>query len=180
MIDLDPQVVALIAIIALALSVVLAAALLVVGLRLRALRRDLRRAVDPARGEDVLSVLADHRGHLAGLQAHLERLQADTDGLRVALTSAVSKVGIIRYDAFDDMGGALSFSAALLDDHGDGLVISAINGRSETRCYAKPIVDGQSGYNLSREEIAAIDAARSGVRADGDAAPPGRRRRRGA
>ena len=60
-------------------------------------------------------------------------------------------VAVIRYDAFKDMGGRMSFSAALLDDQGDGVVITAINGRSETRAYAKGIKNGQSDNPLSPE-----------------------------
>lgn len=75
---------------------------------------------------------------------------------------ALRHVGVVRYDAFGDMGGALSFSAAIFDDHGDGLVISSINGRSETRTYAKPLIDLRSDHTLSPEEQQAIDQARPG------------------
>ena len=62
----------------------------------------------------------------------------------------------MRYDAFGDMGGRLSFSAALFDDSGDGLVLTSINGRSETRTYAKALVGLQSEHTLSPEEQQAI------------------------
>jgi hypothetical protein len=75
------------------------------------------------------------------------------------------------------MVGALSFSAALLDEQGDGLVISAINGRTETRCYAKPVVKARSEHNLSHEEEAAIESAVE-RRADATLPPDGGRRRR--
>jgi hypothetical protein len=57
------------------------------------------------------------------------------------------------------MGGRLSFSAALLDDHGDGVVLTSINGRSETRTYAKPIRNFSSDHNLTEEEGEAIAGA---------------------
>ena len=67
------------------------------------------------------------------------------------------------YDAFADMGGRLSFSAALLDDAGDGLVLTSINGRTETRTYAKGVKSGVSEHTLSPEEEQAIAfALRSG------------------
>ena len=78
---------------------------------------------------------------------------------------ALRHVGVVRYDAFGDMGGRLSFSAALFDDDGDGLVISSINGRSETRTYAKPLVDLRSDHTLSPEEEDAIRLARGPDRA---------------
>jgi hypothetical protein len=82
--------------------------------------------------------------------------------LRSDLADALRHVAVIRYDAFSDMGGRMSFSAALLDDDGDGLVITAINGRSETRAYAKGIKTGQSDYQLSPEEEQAVNYALSG------------------
>ena len=55
----------------------------------------------------------------------------------------------------------MSFSAAVLDDAGDGLVITAIHGRGETRSYAKGLVGGASEHTLSPEEQQAVDAART-------------------
>ena len=74
---------------------------------------------------------------------------------------AVRHVAVIRFDAFEDMGGRLSFSAALLDGHGDGVVITSINGRQDTRCYAKRVLNGTSAHNLSDEERQAIQEALS-------------------
>jgi hypothetical protein len=74
--------------------------------------------------------------------------------------AALRHVAVVRYDAFGDMGGKLSFSAAMYDDNGDGLVLSAINGRSETRSYAKPLSGFTSDQRLSPEEEDAIARAR--------------------
>jgi hypothetical protein len=73
---------------------------------------------------------------------------------------ALRHIGVVRYDAFQDMGGRMSFSAALYDDNGDGIVISSINGRTETRTYAKSLIDLRSDHTLSPEEQQAIEAAR--------------------
>jgi hypothetical protein len=74
--------------------------------------------------------------------------------------AALRHVAVVRYDAFGDMGGRLSFSAAMYDDNGDGIVISAINGRSETRSYAKALSSFTSDQRLSPEEEDAIAQAR--------------------
>jgi hypothetical protein len=74
--------------------------------------------------------------------------------------SALRHVAVVRYDAFGDMGGRMSFSAAIYDDNGDGLVISSINGRSETRSYAKALHAFRSDQQLSPEEEGAIAQAR--------------------
>ena len=79
--------------------------------------------------------------------------------LREAMGHAVQRVGLVRFDAFDDMGGKLSFAAAMLDGEGSGLVLSSINGRTETRIYAKPVDRGGSEFNLSDEEREAIRRA---------------------
>ena len=71
---------------------------------------------------------------------------------------SLSRVAVVRYDAFEDLGGRLSFSAAVLDDDGRGLVLTTIHGRSETRSYIKevpPPTDG-SQRELSPEEKQAI------------------------
>jgi hypothetical protein len=70
----------------------------------------------------------------------------------------------VRYDAFEDMGGQMSFSAALLDDFGNGVVVTAINGRTEARTYAKVVENGGSGHNLSPEEQEAISGAMDRIR----------------
>jgi hypothetical protein len=73
--------------------------------------------------------------------------------------TALRHVGVVRYDAFGDMGGRLSFSAAVFDAQGDGFVLTSINGRSETRTYAKPLVGLKSEHTLSPEEEQAIREA---------------------
>lgn len=76
--------------------------------------------------------------------------------------TALRHVAVVRYDAFGDMGGRLSFSTAVFDAQGDGLVLSSINGRSETRTYAKALTGLQSDQTLSPEEHEAIKQARRG------------------
>ena len=72
----------------------------------------------------------------------------------------VQKVGIVRYNAFDDVGSDLCFSIALLDNNDDGVVISSLYARDSSSTYAKPVLRGKSKYALSAEEIKAIDDAR--------------------
>lgn len=71
-------------------------------------------------------------------------------------------LAIVRYDALSEMSGQLSFSLALLNALGDGVVISSINGRSETRTYAKVIRSGRAAQELSPEEEKAVRGARLG------------------
>jgi hypothetical protein len=76
---------------------------------------------------------------------------------------ALRDIAIVRYDALNEMSGQLSFSLALLNATGDGVVLSSINGRAETRTYAKPVVAGKGGQELSPEEAQAVHTARLGA-----------------
>jgi hypothetical protein len=114
----------------------------------------------PIRLDDAL------RGVLDGQSKKIDRLEQavrtlnKTDKQQQGLIEgSVRHVALLRYDAFEDVGGRLSFSCAMLDDHGTGVVLTSINGRQETRVYAKPITDGGSSYNLSSEEEEAIRQA---------------------
>lgn len=76
---------------------------------------------------------------------------------------ALRDVAVVRYDALQEMSGQFSFSLALLDAMGDGVVLSSINGRAETRTYAKPVVAGEGELELSPEEAQAVHTARRGA-----------------
>lgn len=84
--------------------------------------------------------------------------------LHESLLSAVQRVGLVRFDAFEDMGGQLSFALAMLDADGSGVVLSSINGRRETRVYAKAIDRGESAVAITEEERESVRRAMSGVR----------------
>lgn len=83
-------------------------------------------------------------------------------GIETKLSFAIQKVGIVRYNAFAEMGSDLSFSIALLDNFHSGFVLTSIYGREHSSIYAKPIKFGKSTYPLSVEEIQAIDRAKLG------------------
>ena len=106
----------------------------------------------------VESVTRQHR-EVEGMRRDVGHLREDLAAARADLSDALRHVAVVRYDAFGDMGGRLSFSAALLDDAGDGLVLTSINGRSETRTYAKGVKAGDSDHSLSPEEQQAISYA---------------------
>jgi hypothetical protein len=126
----------------------------------------------------VESVTRQHR-ESEGLRADVRMLRDDLSAARADLADALRHVAVVRYDAFGDMGGRLSFSAALLDDAGDGIVLTSINGRSETRTYAKGVKAGESDHSLSPEELQAIGyASRTAVQPrEAESSAPARRGR---
>jgi Protein of unknown function (DUF4446) len=119
-----------------------------------------------------LEILIDAQGKaIRRLEGAVRQLALGERHLGQLAEEAVRHVGMVRFDAFEDMGGRLSFSAALLDGHGDGVVITSINGRQDTRCYAKQVRGGASAHNLSDEERQAIrDALSKGQRQAAEAA----------
>jgi hypothetical protein len=146
--------------VALGASLALLAAVAFLAWRLRALRRTYARLfAGGERGEDILAAFARQVEAVDRLRGKLNLVGRETAQLRQRVSSMVRTVGFTRYDAFPDVGGHLSFSAAFLDEAGDGVVLSAINGRAETRSYAKPVRGGQSDHNLSEEERTAIAMA---------------------
>jgi hypothetical protein len=142
----------------------------------------LRRGYDGlVAGSDAPSfadAFAAHAAERDALRAELAAVRTDLSGARSDLGSALRHVAVVRFDAFNDMGGRLSFSAALLDDAGDGVVLTSINGRSETRTYAKSVAAGGSEHALSPEEQEAIEhATRPGGMRQREPATSGRRSR---
>jgi hypothetical protein len=138
---------------------VLLLALVVLSVRLSRLRRAHARLLDGAPHENLLAVVSRQIEVTEQLQRRVGAIAGDTARLGERLATAVKTVGVTRYDAFPDVGGQLSFSAAFLDESGDGLVLSIINGRSDSRSYAKVVKDGRSEYQLSDEERTAIAIA---------------------
>ena len=150
--DLDPDVVAWIA---LGAACVACVALLFAFLNLARLRR-MRRHYELLQGvdgsESFITAVGRKVDEVEQLRGDVERIQTSVESLRLDVADAIRHVAVVRYDAFNDMGGRMSFSAAMLDDAGDGLVISSINARTETRTYAKGVKDGASDAVLSPEE----------------------------
>lgn len=115
----------------------------------------------------VSTVVVAHVRRLRARLDHLERQRpvgaGDLEALRADIGQALRHVAVVRYDAFGDMGGRLSFSAAIVDDRGDGVVFSSIHARGESRTYAKGITEGGSDATLTPEEQQALSAARTGT-----------------
>jgi Protein of unknown function (DUF4446) len=96
----------------------------------------------------------------AALPEDVQGLRQEVAALRVEGSDALRHLAVVRYDAFGDMGGRLSWSLALLDDAGDGVVLTSIHGRSDARTYAKSISSWTCEQQLSPEEDEAIGHAR--------------------
>lgn len=132
---------------------------LILALRVRKLRREYAIVRGDGSEKDVVAATGRALRQIEAIDRRVDGVVKSQERQAEIGRLAVQKFGIVRYDAFEEMGGRLSFSAALLDDHGDGVVLTSINGRTETRTYAKPIKGLTSDFNLSDEEQAAIASA---------------------
>jgi len=97
----------------------------------------------------------------APLPKDVEGLRNEVHALRVEAADALRHLAVVRYDAFGDMGGHLSWSLALLDDGRNGVVLTSIHGRSEARTYAKNVASWSCEQPLSPEEEEAIKFAKA-------------------
>lgn len=132
-------------------------------LRLRKLRR-AQRLVLGERGErDVVAHAVETTIRVDELHAALDDLTAALNGRMAAaegrLAGTVSHTSVVRYDAFNETSGRQSSTVALLDDRGDGVLLSAILQRDQARVYAKPVRGGRSELDLSPEEEEAMARA---------------------
>ncbi len=95
------------------------------------------------------------------LPTDVQGLRGEVHALRAEVSDALRHLSVVRYDAFGDMGGHLSWSLALLDDAGNGVVLTSIHGRSDARTYAKGVAEWSCDQQLSPEEEEAIKFART-------------------
>lgn len=87
-------------------------------------------------------------------------LEAYCDKISKKIRGCVQKVGIVRYTAYDNIGSDLSFALALLDEENNGVVLNGIYATDMSNIYAKPVINGESEYKLSEQELEAIKKAK--------------------
>ena len=100
------------------------------------------------------------RADASGLPEDPRALRQEVAALKAESAQSIRNIAVVRYDAFTDTGGQLSWSMALLDDSGSGVVLTSIQGRNDSRSYAKNVAEWSSDTQLSPEEEDAISHAR--------------------
>ena len=147
-------------VVVLAVAVVgLLVVVVVLGRRIGALDRRFRGLTRGVDGRSLESVLDAHLDKVFAVAKDVDDLGTRTTALESAGRKAFSRVGLVRYNPFEETGGNQSFALALLDADADGWVLSSLHARSGTRVYAKAIARGRSDAALSDEESAAIRQA---------------------
>jgi len=125
------------------------------------------------RGEDGRSleaVLDAHLDKVFSVANDVDDLSARSALLEASGRRAVQRVGLVRFNPFEETGGNQSFALAMTDANGDGVVISSLHARAGTRLYAKSVVAGRSDAALSAEEAEALRIALATTPSRGSAA----------
>jgi hypothetical protein len=125
------------------------------------LRRRLRRLIGEGEGVGLDELLDRQFGRLDTIAERVEALNRLHHELEALSQQSIQKVGLIRFNPFADTGGDQSFAVALLDAAGNGVVVSSLHGRADTRIFAKQVQAGRSKHALSDEEQEAIRKALS-------------------
>jgi hypothetical protein len=149
----------LIVVVLLIAVVVLAIVVVVLFRRSSRLESRLAGLTRGSEGRSLEAVLDAHLEKVFAVGKGLDDVAARTAVLEAAQLRAFQRVGLVRYNPFEETGGNQSFALALLDAKGDGWVLSSLHARTGTRIYAKTITAGRSDANLSEEETAAIRQA---------------------
>ena len=114
------------------------------------------------RGKDGKTLEESMKERFAEVEAILKytkQNRLDIQKINKRLESTYQKIGIVKYDAFNEMGGKLSFALAMLDNNNNGWIINAMHRREGCYTYVKEIVKGESYVELAEEEAEALDRA---------------------
>jgi len=109
---------------------------------------------EPKNLKEVLSYFKELENNFKKISEELEKIKKESK-------FSVQKIGIIRFNPFENVGSDQSFSVALLNGENNGIVITSLYNRDGNRIYGKPIKNGGSSYPLSREELTAIEKSKN-------------------
>ncbi len=118
-----------------------------------------RKMMMGAEGQSIEQMMMGRIREIEELKQAVADLQAKHQNLSMDSLKHIQRMGLVRFNAFDNTGSDLSFALAMTDAARNGFVLSGIYGREESRVYAKPIVDGESTYMLTKEEKQALQTA---------------------
>lgn len=110
--------------------------------------------------KDLEQVLVDKNRGLNNAISNIENIEHVIAQMKDQNRNNIQKIGLVRFNPFDDAGGNMSFCLALLNDLGEGVVVSSLHNREGTRIYSKPIKNSKSEIKLTAEEQQAIAEAK--------------------
>lgn len=156
---INPGIIAL-----LSINIILLVAILWMNLstkrKLRNLTNKYNRFMTGSENRNMEELMEECIAGVKEIKAKSKEVDNHINYLERNLMMAMQKTGVVRYNAFENVGSDLSFSIALLDSGDTGLILSSIFSRDSSITYAKPVIKGKSNYPLSAEEMQALDIAK--------------------
>lgn len=128
-------------------------------MKLSYMKKRYKKMMSGVDGANLERLLMGHIDEVKHVVEENQRIDAENHRIDELLQTAITRVGVVRFSAFKDMGSDLSYAVALLDSHNNGVVLSSIFGREDSRSYVKPIEAGQSTYTMTEEESQALREA---------------------
>lgn len=129
-------------------------------IKIKKLKSKYNRFMNGLSGQNIEELLENCIEKVNSVGLRNREIENHINSIERNLFNCLQKVGVVRFNAFDNVGSDLSFSIALLDNNDNGLVLSGLYSRDSSSTYAKPIMSGKSKYALSAEELKAIDIAK--------------------
>lgn len=139
--------------------VVLIVTVLILWRRTSRLDRRLQGLTRGADGQSLEAILDAHLDKVYAVARDVDELAARSAVLEATQRRTLQRIGLVRFNPFEDTGGNQSFALAVLDARGDGFVVSSLHARTGTRVYGKSVAGGRSESNLSAEEAEAVRLA---------------------
>ena len=141
------------------IAVILLALLINLYMKVSYMKKRYRKMMTGAAGANLERMLIGPLDEIQAVSDENAAIKRENERLDNLLQLAITRVGVVRFRAFDDMGSDLSYAVALLDSYNDGVILTSIFGREDSRSYVKPVEKGQSTYQLMPEEQQALDEA---------------------
>jgi hypothetical protein len=140
-------------------AILLGLSFLYLAVKLRRINSLYKKLMQGSSGESIEKMMLERIREIEELKQTTKDLRTECARLDSESRKHIQKVGVVRFNAFDNTGSDLSFAVAMMDATRTGFVLSGIYGREESRVYAKPILQGESTYMLTEEEKQALAAA---------------------
>lgn len=128
--------------------------------RLGKVKKQYKRIMKGNQKQDFEQVLFQYADDVKSVMEQQKEILHSIKQIEKEMEQKLGPIGVVRFNAFGNTGSDLSYSVALLDSQNNGVILSSIFGREESRTYAKPIVNGTSSYLLTDEEKQALQAAK--------------------
>lgn len=129
------------------------------GVQLVLIQRRLRALMRGKKGTDLEQTILETRKHIDTLHTYMAEMAADIEQHDTRIAGSIRGLHTIRFNPFQDSGGNQSFATCLIDEEGNGVILSSLFARERMSVFAKPIVKGTSSFELTTEEKKALDGA---------------------